>query len=149
MSAPLWLLPALPLAGGAVLLLTGHRADRAAPTAGAVLAVATCALATVAARAGADATAPFLPGLPARLSVDGLSAPLAVTVAAVAALVLLAGRAGLGPSGSPARFTGLMLIFTGAMLTTVTAATLPVLLTGWEVMGATSWALIGHGWRDR
>ncbi|WPR54338.1 proton-conducting transporter membrane subunit [Streptomyces sp. S399] len=146
--------PALAAAGPAPGRRRGpaaHRAPRrpGRPTAGAVLAVATCALATVAARAGADATAPFLPGLPARLSVDGLSAPLAVTVAAVAALVLLAGRAGLGPSGSPARFTGLMLIFTGAMLTTVTAATLPVLLTGWEVMGATSWALIGHGWRDR
>ncbi|PJT50432.1 NADH-quinone oxidoreductase subunit M, partial [Streptomyces albidoflavus] len=96
-----------------------------------------------------EAAAPFLPGLPVRLAVDGLSAPLAVTVAAVAALVLLAARAGLGPTDSAARFTGLMLLFTGAMLTTVTAATLPLLLMGWEVMGATSWALIGHTWRDR
>ncbi|MGW4375344.1 proton-conducting transporter transmembrane domain-containing protein [Streptomyces albidoflavus] len=149
MSALLWLLPALPLTGGAALLLAGHRADRAAPTAGAALALATCALAAVAARTGPEAAAPFLPGLPVRLAADGLSAPLAVTVAAVAALVLLAARAGLGPPGSAARFTGLMLLFTGAMLTTVTAATLPLLLMGWEVMGATSWALIGHTWRDR
>lgn len=149
MSALLWLLPALPLAGGAALLLAGHRADRAAPTTGAGLALATCALAAVAARTGPEAAAPFLPGLPVRLAVDGLSAPLAVTVAAVAALVLLAARAGLGPTDSAARFTGLMLLFTGAMLTTVTAATLPLLLMGWEVMGATSWALIGHTWRDR
>ncbi|MEU7375978.1 proton-conducting transporter membrane subunit [Streptomyces albidoflavus] len=149
MSALLWLLPALPLAGGAALLLAGHRADRTAPTTGAALALVTCALAAVAARTGPEAAAPFLPGLPVRLAVDGLSAPLAVTVAAVAALVLLAARAGLGPPGSAARFTGLMLLFTGAMLTTVAAATLPVLLMGWEVMGATSWALIGHSWRDR
>lgn len=149
MSALLWLLPALPLAGGAALLLAGHRADRTAPTTGAALALVTCALAAVAARTGPEAAAPFLPGLPVRLAVDGLSAPLAVTVAAVAALVLLAARAGLGPPGSAARFTGLMLLFTGAMLTTVTAATLPVLLMGWEVMGVTSWALIGHSWRDR
>ncbi|MEY6567478.1 proton-conducting transporter membrane subunit, partial [Streptomyces sp. PGLac3x] len=149
MSALLWLLPALPLAGGAALLLAGHRADRTAPTTGAALALVTCALAAVAARTGPEAAAPFLPELPVRLAVDGLSAPLAVTVAAVAALVLLAARAGLGPPGSAARFTGLMLLFTGAMLTTVTAATLPVLLMGWEVMGATSWALIGHSWRDR
>ncbi|MGA5295943.1 proton-conducting transporter membrane subunit [Streptomyces koyangensis] len=149
MSALLWLLPALPLTGGAALLLAGHRADRAAPTTGAGLALATCALAAVAARTGPEAAAPFLPGLPVRLAVDGLSAPLAVTVAAVAALVLLAARAGLGPPDSAARFTGLMLLFTGAMLTTVTAATLPLLLMGWEVMGATSWALIGHTWRDR
>ncbi|UYM25923.1 proton-conducting transporter membrane subunit [Streptomyces albus] len=149
MSALLWLLLALPLTGGAALLLAGHRADRAAPTAGAALALATCALAAVVARTGPEAAAPFLPGLPVRLAVDGLSAPLAVTAAAVAALVLLAARAGLGPSGSAARFTGLMLLFSGAMLTTVTAATLPLLLMGWEVMGATSWALIGHTWRDR
>ncbi|MFI2669332.1 proton-conducting transporter membrane subunit [Streptomyces albidoflavus] len=149
MSALLWLLPALPLTGGAALLLAGHRADRTAPTAGAALALATCAVAAVAARTGPEAAAPFLPGLPVRLAVDGLSAPLAVTVAAVAALVLLAARAGLGPPNSAARFTGLMLLFTGAMLTTVTAATLPLLLMGWEVMGATSWALIGHTWRDR
>ncbi|MEU6111223.1 proton-conducting transporter membrane subunit [Streptomyces albidoflavus] len=149
MSALLWLLPALPLTGGGALLLAGHRADRAAPTTGAVLALATCALAAVAAGTGPEAAAPFLPGLPVRLAVDGLSAPLAVTVAAVAALVLLAARAGLGPPGSAARFTGLMLLFTGAMLTTVTAATLPLLLMGWEVMGAISWALIGHTWRDR
>lgn len=149
MSAVLWLLPVLPLTGGAALLLAGHRADRAAPTAGAALALICCALAAATARARPEAAAPFLPGLPARLAVDGLSAPLAVTAAAVAALVLLAARAGLGPPGSAARFTGLMLLFTGAMLTTVTAGTLPVLLMGWEVMGATSWALIGHTWRDR
>ncbi|MHC8564524.1 proton-conducting transporter transmembrane domain-containing protein [Streptomyces albidoflavus] len=149
MSALLWLLLALPLTGGAALLLAGHRADRAAPTAGAALALATCALAAVVARIGPEAAAPFLPGLPVRLAVDGLSASFAVTAAAVAALVLLAARAGLGPSGSAARFTGLMLLFSGAMLTTVTAATLPLLLMGWEVMGATSWALIGHTWRDR
>ena len=41
-----------------------------------------------------------------------------------------------------------MLLFAGAMLVTVTAATLPPLLMGWEVMGATSYALIGYWWRE-
>ena len=43
---------------------------------------------------------------------------------------------------------GLMLVFAGSMLVTVTATTLPALLMGWEVMGATSWALIGFWWRE-
>ena len=46
------------------------------------------------------------------------------------------------------RFVGLMLLFAGAMLVTVTAATLPPLLMGWEVMGAASYALIGYWWRE-
>lgn len=47
-----------------------------------------------------------------------------------------------------ARFVGLVLIFAAAMLVTVTATTLAVLLMGWEVMGAMSWALIGYHWRE-
>ena len=41
-----------------------------------------------------------------------------------------------------------MLIFAGAMLVTVTATTLALLLMGWEVMGAASYALIGYWWRQ-
>ncbi len=41
-----------------------------------------------------------------------------------------------------------MLLFAAAVMVTVTATTLPVLLLGWEVMGATSYALIGFWWRD-
>src|ERR671917_494741 len=47
-----------------------------------------------------------------------------------------------------ARFVGFMLLFAGAMLVTVTATTLAVLLMAWEVMGAMSWALIAYHWRD-
>ena len=54
--------------------------------------------------------------------------------------------------GSPdlrtARFHGLMLLFVAAALMTVLATTLPTLLLSWEVMGATSFALIGYHWRD-
>jgi NADH:ubiquinone oxidoreductase subunit 5 (subunit L)/multisubunit Na+/H+ antiporter MnhA subunit len=41
-----------------------------------------------------------------------------------------------------------MLLFAGAMLVTVTATTLAVLLMAWEVMGAMSWALIAYRWRE-
>ncbi len=41
-----------------------------------------------------------------------------------------------------------MLLFSSSVAITATAATLPALLVGWEVMGAASYALIGFHWRD-
>ncbi|GGW04521.1 hypothetical protein GCM10010264_21610 [Streptomyces globisporus] len=144
----LWALIALPLAAGTVLLLCGRRADRAsAPAAVAVMLVA-LGLAVTAAYTEPAVRAALLSGLPAELSVDGLSGLLAVTVTAVTTLVLAFSATEFGPRESRGRFFGLILLFAGSMLVTVTAATLPVLLMGWEVMGATSWALIGYWWRD-
>jgi len=157
-SALLWALVALPLGAGALLLVVGRRADRAAPAVALVVAAAALGLAVAAAFGHPSARAPFLDGLPMRLTVDGLSGLLAVTVTAVTLVVLLFSAAEFGAPESGgsesgggearARFFGLMLLFAGSMLVTVTAATLPVLLMGWEVMGATSWALIGYWWRD-
>ncbi|NED57523.1 NADH-quinone oxidoreductase subunit L, partial [Micromonospora aurantiaca] len=73
------------------------------------------------------------------LAVDGLSAVLLVTLAVVLAAVL-AFAAG---ERYRARFYGLMLLFAAAMAVTVTATDLLMLLMGWEVMGAMSYALIG------
>uniref|UniRef100_UPI0026190EFE proton-conducting transporter transmembrane domain-containing protein n=1 Tax=Actinomadura geliboluensis TaxID=882440 RepID=UPI0026190EFE len=78
------------------------------------------------------------------LAVDGLSAVLLVTLAVVlvAVLVFAAGeRYGV-------RFHVLMLLFAAAMAVTVTATDLLMLLMGWEVMGAMSYALIGYVWPD-
>ncbi|WP_338895533.1 proton-conducting transporter membrane subunit [Streptomyces sp. TG1A-60] len=148
MSALLGALVALPLGAGAVLLLVGRRADRAAP--GVALAVAGAALGLAIATAFRHPAvrAPFLDGLPVRLAVDGLSGLMTVTVTGVTLAVLLFSAAEFSTSEARARFFGLMLLFAGSMLVTVTAANLPVLLMGWEVMGATSWALIGYWWRD-
>lgn len=78
------------------------------------------------------------------LAVDGLSAVLLVTLAVVLAAVL-AFAAG---ERYRARFYGLMLLFAAAMAVTVTATDLLMLLMGWEVMGAMSYALIGYVWSD-
>jgi NADH-quinone oxidoreductase subunit L len=78
----------------------------------------------------------------------GLSAVMIITVAAVTLAVLVFAAGDLGPGENLGRFFGLMLIFAGAMLLTVTAATLALLLMGWEVMGATSYALIDYWWRQ-
>lgn len=148
MSALLWTLVVLPLTAGALLTVIGRPADRVAPTAGVVCAAATLGLAVAAAFLHPAVEAPFLDGLPVRLQVDGLSGLMAVTVTAITTAVLLFSVGDIGSGEARARFFGLMLLFSGSMLITVTAATFPVLLMAWEVMGATSWALIGYWWRD-
>ncbi|WP_344296338.1 proton-conducting transporter membrane subunit, partial [Streptomyces synnematoformans] len=112
------------------------------------MAAVVLALAVHAAVERPAAQAPLLAGLPFGLGAYGLSGPVAVTVAAVTLAVLLASVADVGAGEPRARFFGLMLLFSGAMLVTVTATTLPALLMGWEAMGAASWALIGFWWRD-
>jgi len=143
-----WLLPAVPLAAGAVLAAVGSRASAAAPQAGTATAAVTLVLACAAAAVRPAASAPLFAGIPATVRVDGLSAVMVVTVAAITLAVLVFAAAESGPGENRGRFFGLMLIFAGAMLLTVTAATLALLLMGWEVMGAASYALIGYWWRQ-
>lgn len=137
----------LPLWAGGLLALAGHRADRVAPAAGVGVAAAMLVPAVAAALVRPSADVPFLAGIRAGFAVDELSAPIVVTVAAATAAVLTfaAGEERLRTG----RFVGLLLLFVGAMLVTVTATTLAPLLAGWEVMGAASWALIGYHWRER
>ncbi|NEC68760.1 proton-conducting transporter membrane subunit [Streptomyces sp. SID9727] len=148
MSALLWALIALPLTVGTLLAVAGRPVDRCAPAVAVGTAAAGLGLAVAAAFAHPRVEAPLLDGLPAGLAVDGLSGLMVVTVTAVTTAVLVFSVADIGPGEARARFFGLMLLFGGAMLATVTATTLPVLLMAWEVMGATSWALIGYWWRD-
>jgi NADH-quinone oxidoreductase subunit L len=148
MSVLLWALLGLPLVVGALLACAGRTADRAAPGVAVAVASAATALACAAAVRRPAVQAPLIEGLPVRLAVDGLSAFMVVTVAAVTLVILIFSAGDFGPGAARARFFGIMLLFSGAMLITVTAATLPVLLMAWEVMGATSWALIGYWWRD-
>ncbi|MFE5934145.1 NADH-quinone oxidoreductase subunit L [Streptomyces sp. NPDC056470] len=148
MSLLLWMLIAVPLAAGSLLALAGRAVDRWAPGAAVTVAAVALGLAITAAVRRPAVEAPLLEGLPVRLAVDGLSGVLVVTVTAVTLVVLLFSLAEFGPEEARARFFGLMLLFAGGMLVTVTAVTLPTLLMGWEVMGATSWALIGYWWRE-
>ncbi|WP_369204221.1 proton-conducting transporter membrane subunit [Streptomyces sp. PU-14G] len=148
MSALLWALIALPLGAGTVLLVSGRRWNVLAPRLGIAAAAGTCGLAVASALCRPEASAPLFAGVRAGLRVDGLSAVVVVAVAAVTAAVLVASAGELGPQENRGRFFGLMLVFAGAMTVTVTATTLPPLLMAWEVMGATSWALIGYWWRQ-
>jgi NADH-quinone oxidoreductase subunit L len=142
----LWGFAALPAVVGAVLCCAGRRGDRAAPVVSVLTAAAFVALAATVAVLRPTAAAPFLPGADFGLAVDGLAAVVAPAVAAVTLLVLL--FAAVDVRETPARFHGLMLLFAAAVAVTVTATTLPALLLAWEVMGATSYALIGFTWSE-
>lgn len=142
----LWMLIAVPLLTGGGLLLGGRAADRYAAPVALAAAVAVLALAVAGAVGRPAATVSFVEGVAFGLAVDGLSAVMVVLVGVVLAAVTVfaVGEPGL----ARARFFGLLLVFAGAMLVTVTATTLLALLMAWEVMGAASYALIGFWWRE-
>lgn len=145
MSAVLLALLTVPVAGGLVLVVARPR--RGAVAGGLTLAATTVALAVVSAVQRPNASLPLFEGIAAGFTVDGLSAVMIVLVACAPLAVMI--FASCEPSLRTGRFLGLILVFAGAMLTTVTATTLPALLAAWEAMGAVSWALIAHHVRDR
>ncbi|MBI5161210.1 MAG: NADH-quinone oxidoreductase subunit L [Micrococcales bacterium] len=145
---------ALPAVAGILLLVVGALGgSRRTERIGAPIGIAVAALALVAAILAALGRARLeLPFLTARgagateLRVDALAAPVLPLVAVIALLVLVFAT---GDATRPAgRFHGLMLLFSAAVAVTVTATDLAVLLFAWEVMGATSYALIGFRWRE-
>jgi NADH-quinone oxidoreductase subunit L len=140
----LWLLVLLPAVVGGGLALS--RLGRAAVAVSIATAAVTAALSVVVALARPEVSVPFMAGSDLALGVDALSALVVPTVAAVTLLVLVFSTGEI--QGSRPRFHGLMLLFASAALLTATAETLPALLFAWEVMGATSYALIGFWWRD-
>lgn len=144
-EAALWLLILLPAAVGFLLALT-RRADRlvvpvSLTTAGVVL-----ALASAVAIAKPAVAAPFMVGTELGLAVDALAALMLPTLAAVTLLVLVFSAGEIRESQG--RFHGLMLLFASSAALTATATTVPTLLFAWELMGATSYALIGFWWRE-
>ena len=140
----LWLLVLLPaLIGGGLAL---SRLERAAAAVSLATAAATAGLSVVVALARPRASTPFMAGSNLALGVDALSALVVPTVAVVTLLVLVFSAGEI--TESRARYHGLMLLFSSAALLTATAETLPTLLFAWEVMGATSYALIGFWWHD-
>ena len=145
-GALLWGLVLLPAVTGGLLAPARGRLERAAGAVSVGVSALVLVLATAVALGRPRTGAPFMAGARFGLAVDGLSALLLPTVAAVTLLVLVF-AAGDVHEGR-ARFHGLMLLFGAAALTTAAASTLPALLLAWEVMGATSYALIGFWWRE-
>ncbi|MEK8089140.1 NADH-quinone oxidoreductase subunit L [Thermithiobacillus plumbiphilus] len=148
----LWLLPALPLGLGVLLLAGGHRFDRLAGILSAIGAFSTLLLALWALQAHPTAVWPWLPlgnrSLPLTLAATPLSAAMAVLVSALATLILIYALAYMAKDPSRARFFGLMSLFLGSMLLLVLADDLLALLIAWESVGACSYALIGFWYTE-
>jgi NADH-quinone oxidoreductase subunit L len=144
----LLLLVAAPAVVGTVLVVGGRRMNGLAPFAAVSVALVEATLSIVVAFARPSMVAPALSGISAGLAVDSLSAILLVTVAGVFLAVIVFAAGEIGPGESRGRFFGLMLVFVAAMFATVTATTIFTLLAAWEMMGATSYALIGFWWPD-
>jgi len=133
-----------PLAAVAlILLLRRGAAALALLGAGVGLSAALVTLARVAGGARYWAELPGLPGLPLRLVVDPLSAVFAAVVAVVSTLVVLYAVGYMeGEEGLPRFFAG-MSFFAAAMQALVLAGDWVLLLAAWELIGLSSYLLIG------
>jgi len=81
--------------------------------------------------------------------VDGLTGVMLVVVALVSLCVQIYS---LGYMYGDTRYTwyyAVLSLFTGAMLTVVVSNNLFELLVGWEIMGVSSYLLIGHWWEEK
>jgi NADH-quinone oxidoreductase subunit L len=91
---------------------------------------------------------PGLPGLPLRLVAEPLSAALATVVALVSALVMVYAVGYMREDTDKARFYAEMSFFSAAMQTLVLAGDWVLLLASWELIGLSSYLLIGF-WYSR
>ena len=142
-----WALPLVPLASAGIVLGTSGRRRALTPVAVSGAAAA-LAVGVWAAKTGATASWPWGDRLALGLEVEGLARVMVVLVPFVALPVIAFAGATMGDDRGLARLLALLLAFVGAMLVLVAAADLLTLRVAWELVGALSWALIAHDWRD-
>lgn len=139
----------LPAVVGACLLLVGRPARAVAAPLALTTSAAVAVAGVVVSVASATAATDFMAGSELGLAATGPARLLLPLLAVVTLLVTLAAT-GLEETAKDAavRFHGFVQLFLAAAALTVLATSLPTLLIGWEVMGATSCALIALHWRD-
>ncbi len=138
-------LPLIPLVGAALLVASRGRARWLGPIA--VLTVlVTLAVALWAAAEEPTASWRWSPAISLALAVEEFGRVMVVLVPVIAAPIVA--YAAVTEHEGRMRLLALMVTFVAAMLLLVTAADFLTLLIAWELVGATSWALIGHNWRD-
>ncbi|MBF6454365.1 NADH-quinone oxidoreductase subunit L [Nocardia cyriacigeorgica] len=161
-TATLWLLPALPLAGAVILLLTGRRADAWGHLLGCLTALASFAVAIVAfvAMLGRDdATRAIeldlyhwvpITGLNVELGLqlDQLSMCFALLITGVGSLIHIYSVGYMSHDPARRRFFAYLNLFLAAMLVLVLANNFLVLYLGWEGVGVASYLLIGF-WQEK
>jgi NADH-quinone oxidoreductase subunit L len=163
MATILWLIPALPLAGFAVLAILGRGLPRRlAAWIGAGSVGVSAALAVVlavrflgAAPPGGALTATawtwfeaggLRPGISLRL--DALSLAFTLVVTFVGFLIHLYSTAFMAGDEGYSRFFAYMNLFVASMLILVLASNLLLLYLGWEGVGLCSYLLIGFWYKD-
>lgn len=135
------------LSGLAILLL--RRAPEALALIGAVLGlIGAVGLMVVASNSPVQAVLPGLPNMPLLLVATPLTALLSLVVATVAGFVLIYAMGYMAKDPGKSRFFGTMLLFVTAMQALVLAGDWIMLLAAWEMIGFTSYLLIGF-WYGR
>lgn len=87
-------------------------------------------------------------GIDLALEVSGVSRVMVVLVPLVAVVVVFFAASSLRDDEALARLLALLAGFVAAMELLVVAADFLTLLIGWELVGAASWSLISHDWRN-
>lgn len=138
-----------PLTAAALILLIRRGAPALALIGvGVSLASAVAVLSRVAVGARPSAELPGLPGLPLRLTAEPLTAVLAAAVAVVGASVMVYAVGYMRGEGGLTRFFAGMSFFVAAMQALVLAGDWVLLLVAWELIGFSSYLLIGF-WFER
>lgn len=142
----LWLLFLLPLTGG-LILVAGPAGRGWFAAASTTICLATLLAAIVA--SGSAAMSVIEWGGPLRLTamLTPMSALVAMLVPVVAAAVIAYASVHEDQRGLR-RLIGLLVLFLSGMELLLVADDFLTLLIGWELVGACSWALIGHEWRE-
>lgn len=143
----LWSLAIVPILAGAGLQTTGGRRRL-------WLGLSACAalgldvvVAIIAAADGWTGRIVWSETLVLTAKLTPVSTTMAILVPAIALPILAYASAHEHRPGLT-RLIALLLVFVGGMELLVIADDLLVLLVGWELVGACSWALISHKWRD-
>ncbi|ABM12695.1 NADH-quinone oxidoreductase subunit L [Mycolicibacterium vanbaalenii] len=157
MTAPVWLLIALPLAGAAILLLSGRRSDRWGHLLGTAAAIASfvCAALLFTDMLGRDgenrsvqeSLFSWVPAGELRvdfgLQLDQLSMCFVLLITGVGSLIHVYSIGYMAEDPGRRRFFGYLNLFLAAMLLLVLADNYLGLYMGWEGVGLASYLLIG------
>ncbi|WP_404383163.1 NADH-quinone oxidoreductase subunit L [Caenispirillum salinarum] len=145
----LWTLALLPaLIGAGVIFAGGGRSRLVLGLVGGGTMAATLVLAVAAVAGGWSGVLVWSDALRLTAALTPVSAAVALLVPLIALPILVYASAHEHRPGL-SRLIGLLLVFVGGMELLVIADDLLTLLIGWELVGACSWALIGHDWRVR
>src|SRR4051795_10353803 len=147
---------AVPFATALATILVGHRSDgvsKAIAVGGSAVGLILAWLVAIAHLGDAEplarvfaSTRSVRPPIELGWYVDPLSAVMLMLATTVAFLVQVYSLGYLEHDPRYPSYAALVSLFTGAMVTVVTADDLWMLLVGWELMGACSYFLIAHHW---